>query len=51
MTVEIPICENHAGSPLAIMKVSISDYCPKCGKKNAVLIQFIKCEVMTVLCG
>ena len=23
MTVEIPICENHAGSPLAIMKVSM----------------------------
>lgn len=30
MTVTIPACEQHGG--LASMTVTISDYCPKCGK-------------------
>lgn len=34
MTVTIPACEQHEG--FASMTVTISDYCPKCGKKRGV---------------
>ena len=32
MTVTIPSCEQHEG--IFSMTVTISDYCPKCGKKR-----------------
>lgn len=34
MTVTIPSCEQHEG--FYSMTVTISDYCPKCGKKRGV---------------
>ena len=34
MTVTIPSCEQHEG--IFSMTVTISDYCPKCGKKRGV---------------
>ena len=34
MTVTIPACEQHEG--FASMTVTISDYCPKCGKKRGI---------------
>lgn len=34
MTVTIPSCEQHEG--VYSMTVTISDYCPKCGKKRGV---------------
>ena len=34
MTVTIPACEQHEG--IFKMTVTISDYCPKCGKKRGV---------------
>jgi hypothetical protein len=34
MTVTIPSCEQHEG--IFLMTVTISDYCPKCGKKRGI---------------
>ena len=34
MTVTIPACEQHEG--FFSMTVTISDYCPKCGKKRGI---------------
>jgi len=34
MIVTIPSCENHEG--IFFMTVTISDYCPKCGKKRGI---------------
>jgi len=31
MIVEIPSCDEHAGSPLCLVRLEISDTCPVCG--------------------
>lgn len=36
MTVRIPSCENHDGCPLAVIKIEISNFCPKCGGPRGV---------------
>lgn len=39
MTVKIPICAEHAGSPLCLKTVIIADKCPVCGGERGATYQ------------